>query len=189
MNEQVFWTLVKEVNKEKISPRLRINQLIANLAKLELKYIFKFDKVLFWLLNKANFADLWAAHAVLTNEYGEISFLHFRYWLIFQGQRIFKKTLDDPEFLEIFIADFKNQDIQLSDYAGFEYIAQKAYQEKTGVYDYQEKLPYQLVLKNIQGQKPNAENEIADLLPLLCKKMGWNSDFLDGHWISDDVKK
>ena len=185
MNEQVFWRIIEASNNAGDLPNNRFRHIENDLSVIAVQDIFKFDKILFWLLDKANFEDLWAAHCVLTNEYSQDNFLRFRYWLIFQGQRIFKKTINDPEYLELFAPEFKSKNIELANYSDFEYLPERVYFNKTELRDYKTANPFSLEHKNINGEKDIDTDTLSDLVPILCKKMGWDTEFYDGKWISD----
>jgi hypothetical protein len=186
MNEQIFWKLIEASKVENNSPYDRIMFVQKQLTELEEYYIFKFDKVLIWLLNKANVIDLWAAARVLTKDSDKQSFEYFRYWLMMQGQRIFKKALDDPEYLEIFIADFKLNSINIQDYTELSLIAERAYSIKTSERNYKFVQPFDLSKDLLDGEMENNNRLIEDILPVLCKGMGWNNEIVKGNWLSDD---
>lgn len=186
MNEQVFWALIEASKESSHTPMHQFQFIQNNLMNSENIIVFKFDKVLTWLLNKASSTDLWAAGCILTNQYDKQSFENFRYWLIMQGQRIFKRTLDDPEYLEIFIADFKSESIKINDYQEFGNIAERVYISKTGEYNYRNIQPYDLSKDTLTGQLEDDTRELEDILPLLCHGMGWNNDVIEGNWQSDN---
>ena len=186
MNEQVFWKLMEASKAESNLPHERILFIQKELTRLEEYYIFKFDKVLIWLLNKANSFDLWTAGRVLTSESDKQSFEYFRYWLMMQGQRIFKKTLDDAEYLELFIADFKSNSINIKDYAELSLIAERAYSIKTSERNYKFVQPFDLLKDLLDGEMENNNHVIEDILPVLCQGMGWNNEIVEGNWLSDD---
>jgi hypothetical protein len=186
MNEQVFWKLIED-SKTSINTLYERMLVIQNkLANLEIQHIFKFDKVLVTLLNKANKIDVWAAGCVLTTQCDKDSFECFRYWLIMQGQRIFKKALDDPEYLEIFIGDFKSNAIQIKDYAILSLIAERAYFTLTLEQNYKSVQPFDLSKDLLDGEMKYDNPSIEDILPVLCKGMGWENEIVEGNWASDE---
>ena len=186
MNEQVFWKLIETSKAENNSPYERILFIQKELIKLDEYYIFKFDKTLVWLLNKANSVDLWAASCVLTNQHDKESFEYFRYWLIMQGQRIFKKALNDAEYLEIFVADFKSNTVLVKEYAELSLIGERAYSVKTSERNYKFVQPFDLSKDLLDGEMENNNHLIEDILPVLCQRMGWNNEVVEGNWLSDD---
>lgn len=187
MNEQVFWKIIEQSAMESTEITARFRWIEEKLSNLTENHIFKFDKVIHFLLEKSNTEDLWAASYVLTEEVSSEQFLVFRYWLMLQGQRIFKKAINDSEYLELFTGDFKNKAINLDTITEFKHLAARAYQIKTKLKNYQEAFPYDLKIPNI-GESMNADTvTVSDLVPLLCKKMGWDTDFIKGTWKSDET--
>jgi hypothetical protein len=187
MNEQVFWKIIEQSVIENTEITARFRWIAQELSNLTEKNIFKFDKVVHFLLGKSNTEDLWAASYVLTEEVSSEQFLVFRYWLMLQGQRIFKKAINDAEYLEIFTDDFKNKAIDLDTIIGFKYFAERAYEIKTKLKNYQETFPYDLKTPNIDASITIDTVTVSDLVPLLCKKMGWDTDFIKGTWKSDET--
>lgn len=187
MNEQVFWKIIEQSAIESTETTARFRWIEQELSNLAEKNIFKFDKVIHFLLEKSNTEDLWAASYVLTEEVNSEQFLVFRYWLMLQGQRIFKKAINDAEYLEMFTDDFKNKTIKVDTITEFKHLAEHAYEIKTKWKNYQEIFPYNLEIPNIDASISIDTVTVSDLVPLLCKKMGWDTDFIKGTWKSDET--
>lgn len=188
MNEQIFWSLITSPTKNvwsEVTDWMKV--CVQRLSEKDVVHIFKFDKILDWQLSKSNSVELWAASCVLSDEDSKEAFTNFRYWLMMQGQRVFKKAMDDPEILEIYAADFRVNAINLAAYQEMQYIAQRAYHRKTGLNDYNQIYPHQKeALKTVTTKDENNDiREISELLPVLCNKMGWDNEVPKGQWQSD----
>ena len=182
MNEQVLWTLVEYAIQQSVAQERQVAILIEQLSKWRTEHILKFE-LLFWkLMEKANTHELLAATHILHPTTNEFTFLHFRSWLLLQGQAIFKKVLNNPEYL----ADLPQINIEQGSYLcpTLSETPHKAYFLKTG------QLPHlKLITSATTTQVDVAMNKqtLIDTLPHLCQKLGWGNDIPQGNWQSDDL--
>lgn len=181
MNEQVLWTLIdfSRQNSKNIHEQ---GTLLTNLlSKYSTKYLLKFENIYWGFMQKSNEADLWAAAYVLNDGCSELDFLHFRNWLLLQGQTTFKKVLQDPETLVDFI-NFDNY--QPLNFPALETNLANLVQTKLGeMYEIPDFKKFELF-----GDKWKTDMEIVDRVPLLCQKMGWGNTVPTGEWKSDHNK-
>lgn len=178
MNEQVLWTLIdfSRHNSKNIHNQSKV--LISLLSKYSLKHLLKFENIYWGFMQKSNDADLWAAAYVLNDGCSQLDFLHFRNWLLFQGQIAFKKVLEDPEVL----VDYINfDDYQPLNFIDLETSLTHLIQKKIGgMY----KIP-NFEAFELSGDLWKTDIEIVDKVPLLCQKMGWGNTVPKGEWKSD----
>ncbi len=187
MNEQVFWKIIEQSSIENTDLTERFQWIKQELSNLTEKQIFKFDKVIHFLLEKSNTEDLYAASYVLLGAGNEEQFLQFRFWLMLQGQRTFKKAINDAETLDVFVDDFKNKIVDWSKIIELKELAENAFFIKNNLKNYSEIFPYHLENVTIKSFIDVDKSKIADLVPLLCQKMGWETDFVKGTWKSDET--
>lgn len=183
MNEQVLWTLVNHTIQQDSNQDTQIALLIESLANWKVEHILKFE-LLFWkLMEKANTQDLLAATQILHSDVDENTFLYFRSWLLLQGQAIFKKVLNDPEYLAT-LPQIKNRQSFYLCPTLIE-VSKKAYFLKTG------RLPsLKLITQNTSRQVDFRidKQTLIDTLPLLCRELGWGNEIPQGSWQTDDLK-
>ena len=107
--------------------------------------------------------DLWAAAFVINGGASEDGFEYFRGWLIAQGEGLYQIALRYPDNL----ADYVEPDFDQAKCEELLYVAQKAYEDKTGT-----KMPEQQKLfPEIVGQRWENEDELDALLARLSAKM------------------
>ncbi len=181
MNEQVLWTLIDYSRRTGKNIHEQGKILITVLSKYSTKHILKFENIYWEFMQKTNDADLWAAAYVLNDGCDETEFLHFRNWLILQGQTTFKKVLSDPEVLVDYI-NFENY--QPLNFPDLEKGLAKLIQNKIGkMYEMPNYKSFEL-----SGDFWITDMEIVDKVPLLCQKMGWGNTVPEGEWKSDHDK-
>jgi hypothetical protein len=181
MNEQVLWTLIDFSRQNGKSVHQQGKSLTDLLSKYSTKHLLKFENIYWGFMQKSNDADLWAAAYVLNDGCSELDFLHFRNWLLLQGQTTFKKVLQDPETLVEYI---NFDDYQPLNFPALESNIEYLIQKKIGkMYEMPDFKIFELF-----GDKCKTDMEIVDRVPLLCQKMGWGNAVPEGEWKSDHNK-
>ena len=141
MNKDAFWNLIDEVNA-KVDRNDQEAVLLATKEKLmELppSEIAQWDQIKETYRYLANRNQLWAACAATLSHSSTDGFIDFRYWLISQGKEIYLNAIHNPDSLA-------NYDIPKGS-ANFErygWIANEAYEIKTGRDLFREKKEYPL---------------------------------------------
>jgi len=185
MNEQIFWKIIEVLHLNIYAVEERFTRMENDLLSLPEEDLFKFDKILWWQLEKSSTDELWAASYILTKEFTALAFVNFRLWLIMQGQRVFKKAINDAETLEVFIDDFKFDKIKLEKYKSFSTLVEQIYTTKTRKSDYKEVNTLLKELNEEEEERGDVQQEFMDLLPELAEKMGWKVEVFKGEWNSD----
>ncbi|MDX2216573.1 MAG: DUF4240 domain-containing protein [Oculatellaceae cyanobacterium bins.114] len=173
LTEDDFWQLI-EASKTESGGDIyeQLETLKAQLCKLTNAEIVSFDTILHRLLNKSFEARLWGAAYIINGGCSDDGFDYFRGWLIAQGQAIFEQALENPDSLAD-VVDIENQDVQCEE---IWYVAQEAYEEKTGKDDFGEKRIAES--KELKGNLADwsdddgneDETKIQDLFPRLYAK-------------------
>jgi hypothetical protein len=91
--------------------------------------IIEFDRILRYYHALSYTSDLWAAAYIIQGGCSDDMFDYFRAWLIAQGKEIFENAMANPESLEKIISTENAEEVEAED---FLYIAQNAYERKTG---------------------------------------------------------
>lgn len=181
MNEQILWMLIEATQGKKSHVNSQSQLLIELLSKWSIPHILKFEKIYWSLLQRSFDADLWAAAYVVNDGCSQEEFLHFRNWLLLQGQFKFRKTVEDPEFLlewlslpmlhPIHYPDLENRIAEL--------IAIKTRKPI--------ELRYSEADFELSGYYWESDMEVIDKVPALCNKMGWGNQVPQGDWKTDDT--
>ena len=181
MNEQILWMLVKH-SQEMNNDAFQQSQLLIDLlSEWSIKNIYKFEKLYWKLMRRSYDADLWAAAYVINDGCSQQDFLNFRSWLLLQGQAIFRKTVQDPEYL----VEWLNLPIQNPiEYPSFhhkiaELIAYKTDQPVSSRFSEKD--------FELHGDFWENDLDIVDKVPLLCQIMGWGNQVPKGEWKTDDL--
>lgn len=185
MNEQVFWKMIEALHPSVYSPKERLERLEEDLRALPREDLFKFDKYLWWQMNKSATDELWAASCILARIHDATRFMDFRLWLIMQGQRVFKKALNDAETLENYVDDFKHRKIKIGEYLPLGSLAETVYKDHTFKEDYREVNTYLSALNYQERHYEHLHREFMDMLPELCHLMGFKVELYRGEWQSD----
>ena len=69
------------------------------LTKKELKEVLEFEFLFQGLMNDSYQSRLWGAAFILMGGCSDDAFDYFRGWLIGQGEEIYRKVMNDPEYL------------------------------------------------------------------------------------------
>jgi predicted DNA-binding WGR domain protein len=132
MTEDDFWNLIEETKaKSQGDIYEQVEHLRTRLRQLSNTEIFSFHAILHRLLSESFQARLWGAAYIINGGCGDDGFDYFRGWLIAQGREVFYAALQDPDSL----ADVAEADAECEE---IWYVAQEAYEEKTGKDDFQQ---------------------------------------------------
>ncbi len=101
MEEKEFWQLMKE-SKEQEDPAEWLSE---GLIERGIDEVVDFEMILHQFMNVSYTSRLWGAAFVLMGGCSDDAFDDFRGWLIGQGEEIFHRVLEDPEFLAEYIDD------------------------------------------------------------------------------------
>ncbi len=133
LTEDDFWRLIEETKvKSQGDVYEQVDLLRNRLRKLSNAEIFSFHVILRRLLNESFQARLWGAAYIINGGCSDDGFDYFRGWLIAQGREVYYRALQDPESL----VDATGTDVECE---AIWYVAQEAYEEKTGKDDFGEK--------------------------------------------------
>lgn len=124
-----FWQLIKESYKQSQgNAAQQIHLLTTQLLSYSPEQIIQFEKELRKRLYEAATTRVKAAMTIITGSAGEEAFLHFRCWLICQGQNVFSDVLENPDNLILWRNTIDNAPFQ----AGLLPVATNAWQQITG---------------------------------------------------------
>jgi len=128
MDRQEFWQLMEwSLAKSHNNQQVQENLVIEKLVTYSPSQIIDFEIILRQLLNEANEYTVAAAEKIMQGWVSDNPYLYFRCWLISQGKNTFSETIKNPEFL----ADRTDKHTN-TDFENLLYLADKAYQQKTG---------------------------------------------------------
>lgn len=181
MNEQILWMLVKHSQELNNNAFQQSQLLIDLLSEWSITNIYKFENIYWKLMRRSYDADLWAAAYVINDGCSQEEFLNFRSWLLLQGQAIFRKTVQDPEY----IVEWLNLPIQNpTQYPDLHNRIAELIAFKTN-----QPVSYRFSEKGFElnGEYWQNDLEIVDKVPLLCQIMGWGNQIPKGEWKTDDV--
>jgi hypothetical protein len=129
MDRVQFWRLIEEARRETGGDcDQQVELLQKKLSLLSEDEIIAFAETMEELLNEAYTWELWAASSILNGGSSDDGFEYFRLWLIAQGEQVFSRALADPETL----ADYPGKFPEPVECEALGYIAEDAYEEKTG---------------------------------------------------------
>lgn len=124
MDNPSFWKLI-DASRRKAGgdPGEQLEVLQSQLEKLSAAEIVDFDRIFteYWV--RAYTWDLWAAAYIIGGGCSDDGFADFRGGLISRGEKVYERSLANPESLTI------DDDCQVE---GFHYVASRAWEEKTG---------------------------------------------------------
>ncbi|MBM7691557.1 hypothetical protein JOC77_000964 [Peribacillus deserti] len=101
MDKQEFWSFI-ESSKEQEN---QAEWVIERLVEKGTEEVLDFELFFQGLMNESYQSRLWAAAYVLMGGCSDDAFDYFRGWLIGQGEAVYNKTLNDPEYLAEYIMD------------------------------------------------------------------------------------
>ncbi len=133
MNEELFWKLMRKLDWQQDSTDAVvapvIAPVIAALAKRSLADIYQFEEILankLYQLDGLEYAQEMGEQAYREGTYFSVDyFLYARCWVVASGKTAFEQVLADP-----------SQMPKDSDFEALLYVAEKAYELKTGKSDY-----------------------------------------------------
>ncbi|WP_088068394.1 DUF4240 domain-containing protein [Gottfriedia luciferensis] len=99
MNEKEFWSLISKMHIVE-EP---YEWVISHLARQSDEVIVGFEIQFETAFTKAYNSNLLGAAWIIMGGCSEDSFAHFRGWLIGQGEQVYKKTLNNPDYLAEYI--------------------------------------------------------------------------------------
>lgn len=99
MTRAEFWALIAAGAEAAGDAERKVEIIEEVLAKLRVKEIVDFDRILRELMAESYRGDLWGAAYVINGGCSDDGFDYFRGWLILQGERVFSDALRDPDSL------------------------------------------------------------------------------------------
>ncbi|NIG55735.1 DUF4240 domain-containing protein [Chitinophaga sp. Cy-1792] len=134
MEKTTFWEIIEE--SVHVPEEFKADELQKSLARFSLNDIVDFEMILRELIIALDDYKIVGAQKIIAGSVSDDSYLYFRCWIISMGRKVFDDTLLHPDSL----ADF----VDNSKFAEFEellYVADSAYQMKSGVVADAENLP------------------------------------------------
>ena len=129
MNEELFWQLIEKLDWQQDSTDEVIAPVVAALAKRSLADIYQFEEILankLYQLDGLDYAQELGEQAYREGTYFSVDyFLYARSYVVACGFAVFQEVLTDPSKMP-----------KDSDFEALLYVAEKAYQLKTGKSDY-----------------------------------------------------
>lgn len=137
MDKTEFWKLIEySIAKSNNDILLQEETIVEKLVTYNPEQIIEFEKIFRELIIQADDFKIMAAQKIIEGYVSDDSYLYFRCWLIGKGEKIYKETLKNPEFL----AENINQDEETY-FEGLMYVATSAYKIKTGKKEEDETFP------------------------------------------------
>lgn len=100
MNEEAFWKIFEEVNRNSQGDMdLKCEKIKNRVAHLSRDDALEFDYIFDEMMDKAYSWKLWAAAYIINGGCSDDTFMDFRSSLISQGKDIFEKALLEPDSL------------------------------------------------------------------------------------------
>lgn len=141
LTDNDFWSLIESSKTDSEGDIYeQLEALRTKLCKLTNAEILSFDSILHRLLNESYESRLWGAAYIINGGCSDDGFDYFRGWLIAQGRDVFYQALQNPESLAD-VVNIDNQDVECEE---IWYVAQEAYEEKTGKDDFNEKRTFEV---------------------------------------------
>ena len=130
MDIEKFWAVIQDTYQASNGNIGKQLELITEiLTDLSAESIQEFDRLIWIMMARAYRANLWEAASVAACGCTDDGFHEFQGWLIAQGETIYEKVLDDPNYL----ADVVDKEQRYNIFNGrMTSIAQEAYERKTG---------------------------------------------------------
>ncbi|KZE36390.1 molybdenum metabolism regulator [Bhargavaea cecembensis] len=99
MDKKTFWALIEESGKYDEQAEWLIEQL----SQKSLEEALEFEFIMQSFMNESYQSRLWGAAYVLMGGCSDDTFDYFRGWLIGQGEEVYHKVINDPEYLAEYI--------------------------------------------------------------------------------------
>ena len=133
-----FWDLIERSGRQEPDPDERAEWLVDQLVKLSPAEIVDFRKHLDALHDRADTWHMWGAAHLICGGASEDNFWFFQAWLVGLGRQSFERAVADPDTLAAVplvreLAEAEEWDDEdWPDWEQLEYVAEDAYEEKTG---------------------------------------------------------
>lgn len=101
VDKKEFWGLIEESKGFDV----QAEWLTEVLSQKELEEVLEFEFMFQGLINESYQSRLWGAAFVLMGGCSDDTFDYFRGWLIGQGEEIYNKVINDPEYLAEYISE------------------------------------------------------------------------------------
>ncbi|MBT2655581.1 DUF4240 domain-containing protein [Bacillus sp. ISL-18] len=177
MEQKEFWSLIEESRECED----QAEWLTDVLAQKGLEEVLDFEFLLQQLMNASYKSRLWGAAFVLMGGCSDDAFDYFRGWLIGQGEEIFNKVMEDPEFLAAYISEDNLDDEGYPQNEELLSVGLDAYTLiKTGEMEWDDNI-YDELLEALEkkGLQPSPdiefdweEDDLEDLFPILWERFG-----------------
>jgi hypothetical protein len=127
MDEQAFWKIIDESSTRSKSQDNQESYISKELQKLSPEGIIGFELRKDKLLYDSYRSDIWCAAYIINGGCSDDGFDYFRLWLISKGKEVYRKSLENPDYL-ITVADNGSE----HEFESFDYIASTVFQKRTG---------------------------------------------------------
>lgn len=179
MNKNEFWRLIEDAQSSENPNEWLIDELTSRDSYQIVDFEFHFRT----LMNESYQSRLWAGAYIMMGGCSDDAFDYFRGWLIGQGEEIYNKTLQDPEFLATYIKEEYLDEEGYPQNENLLSVGLDAYTfKKTAEIEWDEKVHNELLeelakkgLKEVNEIEFDWEEEdLEELFPMLWKKFGEN---------------
>jgi predicted DNA-binding WGR domain protein len=162
-----FWNLIERAKKKSAGDVEEQAQILNEiLTERPIEDIVEFGKIFDYLMAVSYRSDLWAAAYIIQGGCSDDMFDYFRAWVISQGKEAFEATLENPETLAKII---NPEDVEEVDGECMLYIAQEAYENKTGG-NMNEFFELEGHVNFPEIELDWKENDLEKMFPKLCQK-------------------
>ncbi len=129
LHEDQFWAIVERSLKFKDDQEKQEAFLVREVEQLSPKEMVGFDLRTKQLLRDSYNGDLWCAAYIMNGGCSDDGFEYFRCWLISRGRKVYEAAMANPDNLITEVAEDNGEGY---DFESFSYIAQTAFENKTG---------------------------------------------------------
>ena len=127
MDTSEFWKIIDSANHAaKGNLKIEEQTILKLLENYSPEQIVQFEIILRQTLFEADHWNVLAAAQIIDGTLNSSLYLSFRCWLIAQGEKTFKETIKDPEYL----SDKVSRNTE-TEFKGLLYLSNEAYQDKT----------------------------------------------------------
>lgn len=130
MSEDQFWDLLGSAHRKGDDWEEQLEWLVAKLSKKSAQDIIRFDYHFNQNYYRSYTSDLWAAAYIIMGGCSDDSFDYFRAWLMFLGKEPYEEALRNPESIIPYLKEIEDD---VPEFENFLYVANTAYEEKTGM--------------------------------------------------------
>ncbi|UII56446.1 DUF4240 domain-containing protein [Cytobacillus spongiae] len=177
MHKHEFWSLIKASQREEEQNDWLTDRLVTE----DLDTILEFEVHLQRIMNESYQSNLWAAAYVIMGGCSDDTFDYFRGWLIGQGEEVYNRVLQNPEYLAEYISDDRldeegypqNEELLSVGFDAYSLI-------KTGDLEWDDSL-YDEFLSSLDEKRLSStedidlnweEDDLEELFPLLWERFG-----------------